>query len=406
MKILIVNAVNDILSTGRFCSELKDYLIQNGHSCFVAYSTGRQTENSFQISSTIECKIHALMSRLTGMQGYFSLFSTRKLINYIKEYEPDIVQLNNLHANYIHLSKLLDYLAKKNIATVVTLHDCWFYTGKCTHYTSIQCMKWKTGCFDCPKLKDDHNSWFFDRTPVLWSEKKEKFSSISQLAVIGVSDWITNEAKQSFLSGAKIIKRIYNGIDLAKFKPNENSQIKKKLGIMTCKIILGVASEWNNKKGLDKFINLSPELKEDERIVLVGKYKNNIKLPDNIISIPQTNNVEELVAFYSAADVFLQLSEEETFGKVVTESLACGTPVITNNKTANPELVNSTCGIVLENLDEKTIRIALDEVFTRGKEYYSDNCVAHVVQCYDIDKCMQEYLQTYMELDNRKKILK
>lgn len=399
MKILIVNAVNDILSTGRFCSEVKDYLTKNGHSCFVAYATGRKTENSFCISSYIECKIHALMSRMTGMQGYFSKRSTQKLLNFIKNYQPDIVHLNNLHANYINLPRLLDYLAEKNIATLITLHDCWLYTGKCTHYTTIQCMKWKEGCFGCPKLKEDHNSWFFDNTPIMWSDKKKKFSCISNLAVIGVSEWITNEAKQSFLGNAKIIKRIYNGIDLSTFRPVTSNGLKKELGIYDCKMILGVASAWSNKKGLDKFIELSSELESDERIVLVGKISNKTQLPSNIISIPLTNNVRKLVAFYNEADVLLQLSEEETFGKVVAEALACGTPAITNNKTANPELVNSSCGIVLEDITKQTVRQALDEVFGRGKQYYSNNCVAHATQNFDKEKCVQEYLRTYLELD-------
>ncbi len=398
MKILIVNAVNDILSTGRFYSELNKYLNQNGHTCCVAYSTGRHTENSFRISSTLECKIHALMSRITGMQGYFSVISTRKLIKYIKTYQPDIVQLGNLHANYINLTQLLAYLGKKNIATVVTLHDCWLYTGKCTHYTSIECMKWKTGCYNCPKLKEDHNSWFFDKTPVLWNDKKRKFSTMSTLAVIGVSEWITKEAKQSFLGQSSIVKRIYNGIDVLRFRPVSSKGLKKELGISDCKMILGVASAWSDKKGLDKFIQLSSELEIDEKIVLVGKISKNTQLPSNIISIPLTNNVEDLVAIYSEADVFLQLSEEETFGRVVVEALACGTPVITNNRTANPELINHTCGIIVENMAKQTIRRALNEVFSKGKGYYSDNCVVYATQNFSKDKCLHEYLQTYLEL--------
>lgn len=399
MKILLVNAVNDMLSTGRFYSELNQYLNKNGHSCFVAYSTGRQTEKSFRISSTIECKIHALLSRITGMQGYFSAVSTRKLINYIKRYQPDIVHLGNLHANYINLPQLLDYLGKMNIATVVTLHDCWLYTGKCTHYTSIECSKWKTGCYNCPMLKEDHNSWFFDKTPRLWNDKKKQFSAISRLAVIGVSEWITNEAKQSFLGQASIVKRIYNGIDVSRFRPVRNKELKKELGISGCKMILGIATAWSNKKGLDKFIELSSELEIDERIVLVGTMSNNIQLPSNIISIPLTNTVRKLVAFYNEADVLLQLSEEETFGKVVAEALACGTPVITNNKTANPELVNSSCGIVLENTTKQNIRQALDEVLSRGKQYYSNSCVAHATQNFNKEKCVQEYLRTYLKLE-------
>lgn len=404
LKVLQVNAVNGILSTGRSCSEIADYLNRRGDACYTAYSIGQDSCNSFCISSAWECKCHALLSRVTGLQGYFSHISTAKLLCLIRDIKPDVVQLRNLHANYLHLNKLLHYLASHDIATVVTLHDCWVYTGKCTHYTSIGCNKWQTGCYACPKLKTDNVSWFFDRTPKMWQDKKNGWRSIPRLAVIGVSDWITGEAKKSpMFVNASVIRRIYNWIDLDVFCPMDSALTKEKLGLSDKKIILGVASGWNNKKGLDRFIELAELLKEDERIVLVGNMPQ-VSLPDYVISVPATADVNELAAYYNAADVFLQLSPEETFGKVVAEALACGTPVVTNAGTANPELVNASCGeVLLANADVSDILAAVRRFLRVGKDCYSSRCRERVEMLFNKDENMAQYRSVYSALTERNK---
>lgn len=398
MKVLQVNAVNGILSTGRNCSEIADFLRSHGDRCCTAHSAGPCAVDSCRISSMPECRAHAFLSRLTGLQGYFSNISTGNLLHLIRDMSPDIVHLNNLHANYLNLNRVFRYLSSHDIPTVVTLHDCWAYTGKCTHYTSIGCNKWQTGCFSCPKLKEDNVSWFFDRTPKMWSDKKRGWSSIPRLSVIGVSDWITDEAKKSpMFANAKIIRRIYNWIDLDVFRPSDPDAAKAKTGLAGKKIILGVASSWSNKKGLDRFISLAKTLKEDERIVLVGNMPH-ILLPDNVISIPATADLNELVTYYSAADVFLQLSAEETFGKVVAEALACGTPVITNTETANPELADDLSGATLPAAGVADLSAAVTRILQNGKGYYTPYCRDRAEKLFDKEKNIAQYRNMYSEL--------
>lgn len=401
MKVLQVNAVGGISSTGRNCYEISNYLHLQGDTCYTVYSAGKATSFSYHIASRAECKLHALLSRLTGLEGYYSPISTAKLLRLIRKLKPDIVHLNNLHANYLNINKLLHYLASHDVPTVVTLHDCWVYTGKCTHYTSICCNKWQSGCFDCPKLKEDIPSWFFDRTSKIWRDKKRGWLSIPRLAVIGVSDWITNEAKKSpMFANAQIIRRIYNWIDLSVFHHIDSAQAKRNLGLEGKRIILGVASGWSDKKGLDKYLQLSAMLHEDEYIVLVGKMPE-ISLLGNIISIPATDNMEELVTYYNAADVFLQLSKEETFGKVVAEALACGTPVVTNAETANPELVDSSCGIVLTSDAPADILDAVRRILRNDKNKYSLFCQIRAREMFDKEKNILQYCNLYLELFER-----
>ena len=130
MKVLQINAVYNLSSTGRTCSQLQDYINNNtSYECKTAFCYGGNENDGYIIGSKLDRNIHGFLSRLFGKQGYYSFSSTKKLISYMDDYKPDVVHLRNLHGNYINLPLLFDYLSKKKIPVVVTLHDCWFYTG-------------------------------------------------------------------------------------------------------------------------------------------------------------------------------------------------------------------------------------------------------------------------------------
>lgn len=399
MKILQINAVNGLRSTGRFCVEIADYLNANKHESYIAYSTGVPNKRGYRIGTPIDVKIHGLLSHIFGMQAYYSRSSTKMLLKYMEELKPDVVHLHNLHSNYINLELLLKYLAKKDIATVITLHDCWFYTGKCTHYTIDNCFKWINECGNCPRLKKDNKSWFFDQTTKMHRDKKQWFSKIHRLAVVGVSDWITTEASKSFLSSAKVITRIYNWVDLDVFRPVNVERLRKKLCLDSEFVILGVASEWSVDKGLDKFIELASSLPDDMIIILIGNLDNKVTLPYRLIHIKETHDLTELVGYYSIADVFLNFSREESFGKVTAEALACGTPVITNSLTANPELVGQGCGYIIDDFD--CILDKINQIKRNGKDYYSKACVEFAWKHFDSTDRINDYLALYSKIIER-----
>jgi glycosyltransferase involved in cell wall biosynthesis len=398
MKVLQINAVCGIKSTGRICVEIANYINCSGNEGYIAYSVGLPYENGYRIGTAIDTKLHALNSRVFGTQAYFSKSCTNKLLKYIKNIKPDVVHLHNLHSNFINLKLLLNYLAENDIPTVLTLHDCWFYTGKCTHYTMDNCNKWQTGCYNCVRLKKDNPSWILDRTKTMWQDKKILFEKIPRLAVVGVSDWITNEAKKSMLSSAQILKRIYNWIDLDVFKQVETKVLRNKLKLENKFIIIGVASSWNNDKGLNKFIELSNILPDDIIIILVGNVSSFTKFPKNILSIKETHNISELIEYYSIADVLLNLSLAESFGKVSAEALSCGTPIITFKSTASPELVGDGCGYVIDRNSIEDILNAILKVRKDGKKYYSNKCVSYAKANFNKDERINDYLKLYQDL--------
>lgn len=403
MKVLQINAVYGSSSTGRTCKELDEGLQARGIESFVATPTTTENKNNIHIiGNLIDRKAHALQSRLTGLQGYYSHLPTLKLTNYISSIEPDVIHLRNLHGNYINVPMLLKHVALNKIPIVITLHDCWFYTGRCCHYTDDNCDRWMKRCGKCPSLKRWNPSWFFDRSAKMLRDKKKLFDLIERKAVIGVSDWITNEVKNSILSKSLIIKRIYNWIDLKIFYPKETKNlIKSQLNIQpTTKIILAVAHSWSSGKGFDSILNLARSMQhEDCSFVLVGGIKDTSILPDNIISVGTLNNPSELADYYSAADVFITPSLQETFGKTTVEALACGTPAVGYQSTATTELIKEGCGKLVPVEDSlANFKSAIKDILKVGKKTYANNCLLYVQENFDKEKLIEEYIDLYKGL--------
>jgi glycosyltransferase involved in cell wall biosynthesis len=425
MKILLINEVYGVLSTGRTVKEIQEALKKQGHNCLVAYAYGKTDDKAknkslrkkagyFIIGSAADRKLHALCSRIFGLQGYFSRGATKRLIRYISREKPDIVQLGNVHGNYLHLNLLLAYLAKRKLPVVIVLHDCWFFTGRCTHYTVNACYQWCYGCSRCPNSRNTPPSWFFDRCSKIWKDKKKYFTKLDRLAVIGVSEWITDQARYSFLKNSFLIKRIYNGIDMEVFQPMEAGELRKELDIEDKFVILSVASVWNNAKGLNGFIKLAFRLKkEHERkrsegiqekeciILLVGNINTTIKMPENVRNIPATHSTLSLARLYNAGDVYVSLSKEESFGKTVAEALACGIPAIALSSTALPELLGEGCGHLVANNSLKGILHNIHKVRSNGREYYSDRCISYAREHFTKELCAEEYMSLYRKLLSR-----
>lgn len=392
MKVLQINSVCGIRSTGRICTDLAEVLEQNGHECKIAY--GRETvpekyqKYAVRIGSDFDVKLHALQSRIFDNAGFGSRRATEKFIEWVKEYDPDVIHLHNIHGYYINIEVLFNYLAKADKPVVWTLHDCWTFTGHCAHYSYVKCDKWKTGCYNCPQKKRYPSSLLLDASKQNWLKKKALFTSVKKMTLVTPSKWLANEVKQSFL-GRYPIKVIPNGIDLNVFKPTL-SDFREKNGLVGKKIILGVASAWGLKKGLNDFVELSKILDDNYKIVLVGlTEKQKRELPRNILGITCTNNVKELAEIYTAADVFLNPSREETMGLTTVEAMACGTPVVVSNCTAVPEVVGKSDGKILFNLSVNAMVSAMQEIF--AKKYYPlDNASS-----FERRKKYMSYIQLY-----------
>ncbi|AZR73927.1 glycosyl transferase [Anoxybacter fermentans] len=399
MKVLQINSVCGIGSTGRIATDIHNILIENGHESYIAYGRdeARGCDTSIRIGSKFDNYMHVVKTRLFDKHGFGSRKATAEFLNKVEKLNPDIIHLHNIHGYYINIELLFKYLKKANKPVVWTLHDCWAFTGHCAYFDYVGCDKWKTICYSCPQKKGYPSSILLDNSKNNYNKKKEIFTGVKNMTIVTPSNWLAGLVKQSFLEEYPV-KVINNGIDLEVFKPTA-SNFRKKYNLENKFIILGVASVWEHRKGYKYFIELSKKIKKDEVIVMVGlteKQKN--KLPNNIIGITRTNNVRELVEIYSAADVFINPTLEDNFPTTNLEALACGTPVITFNTGGSKESVDENCGFVVQkgNIDELIYTIR--KIKGQSKSSYSRQCVEKAKALYNKKDNFKKYLELYFQI--------
>lgn len=391
MKVVQINATCGTGSTGKICTAVSDLLTKNNIANHIFYSSGNSSyTNATKYMSAFEVKLGALESRVFGNSGFESAWETRRLMRYLDRFEPDIVHLHNIHAHNCDLELLFERIRNKKI--IWTFHDCWAFTGTCAHFMFSKCEKWKSSCKNCPRAREF--SWFADKTSRIYARKKELFADID-MTIVTPSKWLADLVSESFL-GKNKIEIINNGINLGIFKPTPGS-FREKYGIKDSdKVILGVAYNWGERKGLDVFIRLSELLPDHFRIVLVGTDKEvDGKIPSGIISIHRTQNQQELAALYTEADVFLNPTREDTYPTVNMESIACGTPVVTFRVGGSPEMITEKTGVAVEaeNIDGLLEAIK----YTTDKEVNADmkeSCLA-VREAFGDSRCFQKYLDLY-----------
>ena len=393
MKVLQINTFGN-LSTGKIAVDIYRTLRANGHEGAVAFARNEVPGDvpSFKIGNSLSVYTDGVLTRLADKAGHYSKGATEKLIKQIKEYDPDIIHLHNLHGYYINVPMLFDFLKDAGKPVVWTLHDCWAYTGHCCYYSMAGCEKWKlTGCSKCPQKKAYPASIFKDNSSKNFSEKNQMFHSVKNLQLVCVSKWLDNELKESFLKDLPS-RVIYNGIDTSVFKPSSgNFRIKYNVGDK--RIVLGVASTWDTRKGLADFIELSKILDERYKIVLVGlNDKQKAKLPDNMIGIGRTDGPKELAEIYSASNVLFNASVEETFGLPNVEALACGTPVVAYNCTGIPETMTEDDGFIVEPHDLQSVAQKIGMICDTGKRIEVSSFR------FPKDKTYEAYMKLYEEL--------
>lgn len=372
MKVMQINAVYGFGSTGIIVKDIATSLLEAGNCTRVAYQVSNSISDNvelYQVGNKIDWKIHALLTRVLGKQAYASIVATKKLLAYLDKEKPDIVHLHNLHANYVNLNMLLKYLAKKSIAVVITLHDCWFFTGKCFHFVGCGCEKWRTGCGTCPQNKEDVKSFFFDRTHSVFGDKKKYFQAIPNLTVVGCSDWIKGLAEQSPIFQGKYITRIYNGVDTSIFYPRQQTTFRNENQLDGKFVILGMANKWMKSKNIELVKKLFDNLKEDDQVVIVGcseQQKIELEKYQCVTAVGFIKDRDILADIYSASDVFVNMTYEDTLPTVNMEAICCGTPVITFNSCGSPELVNEgVTGYVISQGSEPELLNALYKVKNR-----------------------------------------
>lgn len=420
MKVLQINTFYIFGSTGRIAYDLMQVQKKNGIQSYIAYGTNtganiksKSDDNAFLMQGWIRRKINILRTRLFDNHGFYNETETKRLLNWIDTIKPDVIHLHNIHNHYIHVGMLFNYIKRRQIPIIWTLHDCWSFTGHCSHFDYEGCDKWKSFCRECSLLKEYPPTWLWDFSTRNYFEKKATFLGVENMILVTPSKWLADLTRFSFLSGYPV-KIINNGVDTNLFKPVPNDNFKERIGAKGKKIMLAMASGFSQRKGGVILKELPKLLKDNEILLLVGGGAKKLaaKYPNHCIGVDYTNSINELVSFYSAADVFINPTLEDNFPTTNIEAMACGTPVVTFNTggsvesvldnermNKNGDVMETSVGMVVPKGNLSALLFGIRKILDNGKESYVSVCRNKALERYDKAKQYQMYINLYKEID-------
>ena len=400
-KLLQINTTSNYGSTGRIVEGIGELAKKAGWDSYLIH--GPRYVNPSQLDTIcsenrLDEIFHGINSLFFDAHGLGSKKATKRVVRCIELINPDIIHLHNIHGYYINYPILFQFLKSFGKPLVWTFHDCWNFTGHCAYFDLVKCNKWQNECTDCPNSKGYPKS-FIDNSRRNYQLKKESFQGIENLIVVPVSQWLSNLLDNSFFLQYEK-KVIYNGIDINAFTPVSNSNLIRNLYNLQDKfVIICVASPWTERKGFKDILKLSSIIPDDSVIVMIGVSAKQKKiLPQNIIGIERTDNINQLAHFYSESDLFFNPTWEDNFPTTNLEALACGIPVVTYNTGGSPEAITKDTGFVVKQGDYYAVLNIIDLVRSKGKQYFISKCRNRAVNFYNRDSRFKEYINLYYSI--------
>lgn len=398
-KLLQINPViKENTSTGKIMRTLGELAQAAGWESYVAYSRARDgvpphSSRLVPVGNKADLLLHWVATRLFDAHGLASRLATRRFVARLRELNPDVIHIHNIHGYFLNYKILSQALAQMGKPVVWTVHDCWLYTGHCYHYASAGCERWKTGCHHCPQKKAFPASRLLDRSRRNWEDKKKAFCSIPGLTLVTVSRWMKGEIARSFLGGVRC-EVIHNGIDLDTFRPSPSAETALAYGTY----YLAVASIWLPEKGLQDLEKLSSVLDADERLVVVGKRPSGHRFPRNVVCLERTADAAALAALYTEAVALVNPTWQDNYPTVNMEAIACGTPVVSYRTGGSPESITPQTGRVVEQGDVEGLAEALHAIRRQGKEHFSEACRSYALAHFRAQDRFNDYIQLYESL--------
>lgn len=394
LKILYIDAFIGFGSVGRIVQELYDKASSEGNQCCIAYGRGNAPKgyNVYRIGSSIDVLEAGFESRIFDNHGFASRKATRKLIKFIKEYQPDVINLHSIHGYYLNIKMLFEYLKKAQCKIVWTLHDCWPLSSHSGFINLDENGRIPTFESKYDSTQYPKNLWWHKNSKNYF-KKKNIFTQLDtkRLTIVTPSVWLKDLVKISYLAKYNC-QVINNGIDLSVFYQKKNTGFRSKYGIDdSTKVLLFIANYWEDRKGLQFVKELAYDLNQEYKIVVIGNLMKQ-KLPSNILHIDQTQNREELVDIYSSSDYFINPTLADNFPTVNIEAQACGLPVLTFDTGGSAEMISSDTGI---KITEKNTDGILEALKIANQNFFSaTNCIENAKH-FEKNKQYDKYIDLY-----------
>ena len=395
LRVLLIDVNCKNSSTGQIAYNLYSYLNAHGDYAAICYGRGKSIheKNIYKFGIDIETYIHAFLTRITGLTGCFSYFSTKRLIKYIDKFNPDIVHIHELHAYFVNISQLLNHLAKKRIRVVHTLHCEFSYTGKCGH--SIDCDKWKNECDKCPHLKDYPSTLCFDHTRYMFNEKKRAFLKLHHPTYVVPSTWLYKRIKQSFLKHEDI-RLIHNSIDTSIFHYQDRELIKNEKGInRNTKVVLALAPDLMSDNKGGKYVMQVAQKMQNVLFILIGTGHKPYK-KENVHDLGNIYDKYELAKYYSLADAFVICSKNENFPTTCIEAICCGTPIVGFDAGGAREVAPGNLGTFVQYGNVEALVTELNKIIYNNSIENLRNEFHAISNHYSIKRMCEEYRSVYI----------
>ncbi|MDD2458686.1 MAG: glycosyltransferase [Eubacteriales bacterium] len=399
MRILQINSFCGVASTGRIAKDIHTLLQAQGHESLVAFGRkpSKYCQDGFKFAGDLSFLLHVAYTFATDRQSFASVLATRRLIQKIADYQPDLVHLHIAHGYYVNIKILFDYLKKINIPVVWTQHDCWAFTGHCGYFDYAHCDRWKTECHHCPEKYRYPISLLLDNSRRNYRDKKNLFTGLANLVLVSPSYWLKGLIEDSYLKSYPV-RVIPNGVNLAVFKPHDND-FRQRYHCQDRYVILAVATAWGKRKGLPSLLELTQLLTADEILVMVGLDPHQKKqIPKGVIGITRTHDVRELADIYAAADVFINPTLEDNFPTTNLEALASGTPVVTYRTGGSIESIDAATGLIAEQGNVQDLLAKIRQIKANGKATYTRACREKAESAYNSQDNFHKYIDLYRDL--------
>lgn len=407
MKILQINCVYGVGSTGKLVRDIHLSLQEEGYQSVVVYPKNiphTLDRGVYRVSNRLLSFFSAFLRRVTGMQFDWAMLQTNRILRLLRKVRPDVVHLHCINGNDINVYRVMKYLASNKIKTLLTLHAEFPYTGGCGH--AFDCVRWKTGCGHCPILREGTQSFFIDGTHRTWRKQRECYDRFDadNLLITAVSPWLQKRALQSPLLDKFEIVSVLNGVDTNVFNKHVTKEWREKLGLNdNYKILLYVTASFyprkTDLKGGRFIMELAERLRGTSiRIVIAANYGDCADLPENIIYVGRTSTQEDLAALYSESDLSIITSSRETFSMPVAESLCCGTPIVGFRAGGPESIALPMYSEFVEYGDiyalEKCVRVWIDKV------YDSEKIAVEAQSVYSKKTMTENYIKLYRRLNS------
>jgi putative colanic acid biosynthesis glycosyltransferase len=395
IRVAFINTYNRF-STGNCIKNIIGEAEKNGFSCKLFYGRSRdkktETKNDVWIgASKFVNFVSNVLVKITGKVGGFHKSETRKLIKELDDFKPDIVNLHNIHGNYLNYKMLFQYLKSKNV--IITMHDSFYLTGRCAHYQdgSIICDRWQKGCGDCPRKKAYPATLFFDKSQKLFQQKSNFYASCKSLTVIAIAKWSQDAASKSMLANHDI-RLIPNGINIQ----NINFEKRQSDGKT---YIFCAAQDWQPEKGLNDLAFLAENLDRKKFVIYVAGNLNHDFIKKHPVASLGTLTKDQMNDYYRKSDLFLSVSHMETFPTVLLEAMANGLPVVSYDVGGCKEIIGN-CGMTVEPDNQNRL---LDVIRSFDKERFSPLDSIERAKKFDIGTQITQYVQLLRSKNLEKK---